>query len=415
MMPTLTGSSGGWHSRGFASILAISIAIGLTAFADTKKSAEILYLLGETARDRYSTGSGLYLYGIGPGRNLKILREIVPPQDPTEPGDYGAGVYAVRDDMGDKIYVAYPSITPSTLSVIHKENPAMKDEVEFNPHNYPVLPTDFGIAAGDDRQSFLLCTLLQDTPAGGVASSLIGIAGDAPAQGPRILNNDWEMFNLFRFDGAPGGEAFDAMSVIGYVAENRIRLKGEAGAGPYKMKLDLGSVPPFPIDHAPWNTYIIVAVTARYFAFVPVIQSPEEPSQYTYPPYICVHDRERNTWKKLTFVAPVEDGGRIFGPWLATDLNVTQKVGYPWVGGGHSKSPAPGTLVLDNLEDGRRIDIEAGNEDSEVLAVRGDGLVLYRVKDAIFAARIDHDRLGKPSLVVQDEGVSRVHWVFWSE
>lgn len=69
---------------------------------------------------------------------------------------------------------------------------------------------------------------------------------------------------------------------------------------------------------------------------------------------------------------------------------------------------------MDNLEDGRRITIQTDQEDSEILTVRDDGLVLYRVNDSIFAAQIEGDKLGKPALVVKDEDVPEVHWVFWS-
>jgi hypothetical protein len=74
----------------------------------------------------------------------------------------------------------------------------------------------------------------------------------------------------------------------------------------------------------------------------------------------------------------------------------------------------PGTLLLDNLEDGRRITIDTGQEDSEILTVRADGLVLYRVNDSIFSAQIEGDKLSQPTLVVKDEDVPEVHWVFWS-
>jgi hypothetical protein len=49
-----------------------------------------------------------------------------------------------------------------------------------------------------------------------------------------------------------------------------------------------------------------------------------------------------------------------------------------------------------------------------VLDVRADGLVLYRVNDKIFSARIEGDKLGPAKLVVKGEDVPEVHWVFWS-
>ncbi|MGH9397860.1 MAG: hypothetical protein ACRD18_13550 [Terriglobia bacterium] len=74
----------------------------------------------------------------------------------------------------------------------------------------------------------------------------------------------------------------------------------------------------------------------------------------------------------------------------------------------------PGTLILDNLVDGRRITLHTHEEDSEILDVRSDGLVLYRVNDEIFSAHIEGDKLGPSTLVVKDTDVPEVHWAFWS-
>ncbi|MGH9403761.1 MAG: hypothetical protein ACRD2P_16870 [Terriglobia bacterium] len=74
----------------------------------------------------------------------------------------------------------------------------------------------------------------------------------------------------------------------------------------------------------------------------------------------------------------------------------------------------PGILVLDNLLDGRRITLQTNEEDSEILDVRSDGLVLYRVNDSIFSAQIEGDKLSAPTLVVKDDDVQEVHWAFWS-
>ena len=74
----------------------------------------------------------------------------------------------------------------------------------------------------------------------------------------------------------------------------------------------------------------------------------------------------------------------------------------------------PGLLILDNLADGRRITLKTHEEDSEILDVRKDGLVLYRVNDEIFSTNIEGDRLSAPILVVKGEDVPEVHWAFWS-
>ncbi len=72
----------------------------------------------------------------------------------------------------------------------------------------------------------------------------------------------------------------------------------------------------------------------------------------------------------------------------------------------------PGILVLQNLEDGRKIRVETGQEDSEVLAVRGQ-TILYRVDDTIYQASIVGTRLQNISVAVKDDNVPEVHWVFW--
>jgi hypothetical protein len=70
----------------------------------------------------------------------------------------------------------------------------------------------------------------------------------------------------------------------------------------------------------------------------------------------------------------------------------------------------PGKLAIRNLADGRRLMLNTGQEDSEVLAIAKNGVMLYRVNDAIYAAKIDGDRIGSPSLVVKNPAVTDIHW-----
>jgi len=308
----------------------------------------------------------------------------------------------------------------------------MKDDVVFNPQSLVALDTDFGVAAGSGDQSYLLCTLLQDVPAytgpypGGVSSSLVSVAGDVPASEPRIQQNDWSLYSSFRYQGAPGGPMGTGFCTLGFIKDNHVRIQGEPGAGPFSMKLDLDSAPPFPLKDYSASLYIVVA-SARFFAF----------GFETGDSSLYVHDRKPNTWKILESASTVPYARKIFGSWLATIVEIwrsgerVERRGaenernwstpllpnvrnlYPAFAG-EARTSIPGTLLLDNLEDGRRITLETGQEDSEILAVRDDGLVLYRVNDSIFAAQIEGDKLGKPTLVVKDEDVPEVHWVFWS-
>jgi hypothetical protein len=387
----------------------------MSVLAQTGTTGEHLYLLAEIPVDyrghRGGGGFGLYLYALDSSHTLKLIREIVPAPDPTHPGDFGDSVYAVRDDMGDKVYVAYPNIIPSTVSVIHKERPASIDEVSFNPEHLTVLNTDFGIAAGDGRQSYLLCTLLPGSP--NYRGSLVGVAGDAPAKGARVRPADWTMFSTFRYQGWPGGP-WPQTATLGYIKDNHVRIQAEGGVGPFSMPVDLDVIPPFQLETGGANLDVIVAANPRYFAFVPLIRYP---GPAIAAPYVCVHDRKRNTWKRLTSASTVAYTRRIFGSWLATIVEVWhlgETVENPGTENGERIVSIPGILVLDNLEDGRRIILNTRQADSEILDVRADGLVLYRVTDSIFSARIAGDQLTKPTLVVRDDEVPEVHWVFWS-
>ena len=69
-------------------------------------------------------------------------------------------------------------------------------------------------------------------------------------------------------------------------------------------------------------------------------------------------------------------------------------------------------MLMNDLEDGRKIVIDTGQEDSEVLWA-DDKAVLYRVNDTIYQAKITGDRVESPSVVVKDRDVPEIHWAFW--
>jgi hypothetical protein len=77
---------------------------------------------------------------------------------------------------------------------------------------------------------------------------------------------------------------------------------------------------------------------------------------------------------------------------------------------GHDVS-FPGTSILNNLAEGRKSKIETGQEGSEVLWV-GEDTVLHRVNDTIYQARLANGQTKDASILVKDEDVPEVHWVF---
>lgn len=202
--------------------------------------------------------------------------------------------------------------------------------------------------------------------------------------------------------------------------------------GGQEIPIDLA--PPIPASKDVARTIWILAANRRFLVSIPLHNGG---GNYTVPATLYVHDRRKDKWSELKSAGSLPQC-RIFGPWLAT--RVTNLVG---TGRGPDDNPGhkdesnqwvkderpdvrleygsidfvfyiPGTFTLDNLEDGRRITLKTNEEDSEIIDVRRDGLVLYRVNDSIFSAQIEGDRLSAPTLVVKDDDVPEVHWAFWS-
>jgi len=145
---------------------------------------------------------------------------------------------------------------------------------------------------------------------------------------------------------------------------------------------------------------------------------------------VFVHDRMANRWKAISVEGTLPTL-RLFTPWLASAVRMlgggtspgrenerdftsdrlpNVQAAYAFASGGEGFTP--GVLVLQNIEDGRKIRIETGQEDSEVLSVGGD-TVLYRINDAIYKATIADNGLKDTSVMVKDDDVPEVHWVFY--
>jgi hypothetical protein len=214
------------------------------------------------------------------------------------------------------------------------------------------------------------------------------------------------------------------------IRDNRVEIQGPSVTSLLALDSSPPSIPP-ERTQARWYALYIVAVSARFF--VVAFTADGYASRGLAPGALSttyVHDRRLNTWREIKSACSVPYARRIFGDWLATIVEIHKPdQADPPNPGRENESPKvadlyaryaglytsiPGILLLDNLEDGRRITINTGQEDSEILAVRSDGLVLYRVNDSIFAAQIEGNKLAKPSLVVKDLDVPQIHWAFWS-
>jgi hypothetical protein len=428
-------------SSGFLALLLVLCAsTGLgPALAQTGTKAGDLFLLAGTPSYQNGVVYPVTLYNVDVHQRLKLTRQIVPPV-PRYPLFVG-GLAAVVDDMEDSLYIVYPSAKATTACVLHKTRPTADDRVKFIPDGSTIDGTMFGAVVGEAGVSYLLARLLRQNPEPpyGALSSLVTVASNPPADGVRVAVNQFSNYQSFRYQGSPGGPAAQEFVPAGTARQGYVVLPGE-GMGQEAM-WPIDTVPPsLPAAQGrpPWPTIFVLASTDRFLvcALTPLgsdyygLTGASASSVY-------VHDRRLNTWKEIKSAITVPCARRVFGSWLATNVEMYPRgEGIPHIIGRENESKdrtellpdirqlyplaaareisIPGTLLLDNLEDGRRITLDTGQEDSEILTVRADGLVLYRVNDSIFSAQINGNKLTKPSLVVKDQDVPEVHWVFWS-
>ncbi len=422
-----------------ALVLAAFLMASLTTAQPPKSN---LYLLAGTPLQNETDSYPVTLYAVGPNGRLETVRQIFSKKQ---------GLFDVRGDLEGRLYVM--NQWQNVLSVIHESNPEGVDTVKGN---FGVMyETAWGIVAPPGRPSSAVYTEWCNDN----CWKLFAVAG-SPTASPRISKGQWSLYRWFRYRGTPvtpraavipegniaGGEVVlpDLARPSGGAA---VKGKLARGSGPAESVGTVGAVPPrLPPsvgahsstvgDKAGWHQVTvrdvaIVADTERYFAFAAF---PFYSKQWPVPVY--VQNKATGRWRVID--SPfIRLWPRVFGSWLATTVEEPNPTGkespglknertlppyayetsdFPQIMGLYgTKTYMPGKLLLQNLVDGRKITIDTGQQDSEVLDVRKDGLVLYRVNDEIFSARIKGDKLSAPTLVVKGNDVPEVHWVFWSK
>lgn len=374
------------------------------------------------------------LYTVTAQHKLRLFRTVVSGNE---------GTTEILDDMQGEIYVTFPSDlgvsrAPTKVSVVHEQRPWEEDVVTFNPKVMPVWPYASATAAGPNLSSYALFTLFPEPPPTlnghdafmryirSSATTLVAIAGNQPASGPRVTQNDWTLWHHLTFSGSPGGPgAYPMPRVVDEGGNLVIRHDGDEA-------VSVDQAPAFP-EGGPRSIWILAA-NSRFVVSIPLHFGG---GNYSVPAILYVHDRVTGTWRELRSAGSMPQC-RIFGSWLATRLrNFILGDGATDDNPGHGdesnkwvRNERPnvrvqyllmdsdlytrGAITLDNLVDGRRITLRTNEEDSEILDVRSDGRVLYRVNDSIFEAHIERDKLSAPTLVVKDADVPEVHWAFWS-
>jgi hypothetical protein len=383
--------------------------------ASRRRARRALFLLAATPSNNFIHGYPATLYTISAGRGLVFYRRIA-----HAPG----GVYEVLDDMHGHLFVAHPQVRPTVLTVIHERRPWAADSVVFNPRGDIPWHNDVVTATTPGGQSFALFPLTHGIPKGVLPSTaallsratLVAVAADRPAQGPRVLRNRWGLYRDLRFYG-------NVMYLESFFSPRAAVTGGQIVQNLGGAAVGLGPAPPAVARGAPM---VLLAASPEYLIL-----------RRAYPRAgLWVFQRGRHRWLR----PPLRDtagGVRLFGAWLAaTAIHTLRAAAKVDLNPGHWEErrwgtvalpdvwrlyqddaghmAIPGRLRLVDLADGRRIVICTQQEDSEILDVRKDGLVLYRVNDEIFRARIEGDKLSAPKLVVKGDDVPEVHWVFWS-
>lgn len=72
----------------------------------------------------------------------------------------------------------------------------------------------------------------------------------------------------------------------------------------------------------------------------------------------------------------------------------------------------PGRLLVVDLLTHEMLTIATGQADSEILFADAN-TVLYRVNDQIYSTHRSGGKFDLPTLLVKDEDVPEVHWIFW--
>lgn len=391
----------------------------------TGTSPAELYLLSGTTTEHSPQSYPVFLYRAKENKRLEGVREVVPQSE-------GARLVCA---WGDAIFVLHPHWAPTSSSIVHTDDPKRVDDIAFRPDG--VLPISSATTAASPPGSALVLlipwiTNLTDPghPPAQLQATDARIVSSAAGGSQRVQLDTWSDYGYLRYGGAPGGPNY-VTDHVGSAEGNDLivevfghsaiidRLSPKLKEGNRKIE------------------YVIVAASKEYLILMRQHRWEDvQGGKLGDSLELYVHDRIADRWSTIQ-----SDGNsptlRLFGLWLATIVGNWSINHGPNPGRNNERSQAEATdrlppvqalyasfkgrnisllgiLTLQNLRDGRRIRIETGQEDSEVLQVNGD-VVLYRVNDTIYRAKIVGNKLTDTSVVVKDEDVPEIHWAFWSE
>jgi len=410
-------------------IAAFLLGAATAAHAQSGAPGDTLYLLAGTTSGDAAATYAVNLYSVDAGK-AEFLRQIFGPDQ---------GMFDAREDRDGHIYVM--DYWATRVSVIHEARPAEGDVVLFpgglgkpgTRGNVSFYYPAWGVTSGTKATD---CLLLPHLEKDGIWS-ITRVLADRNGHDPRVTTGSGVEFlapyGSYQYSGDAGQPA-PPTPPSAKIVDHKVALLALGGR---EVFVSLGDVPDrlIPQPQPSGMPGLFVNVLARTSDYL--IVSAVEPSGGAAPTAVYVEGRASHKWSVIS-IPSIEPASRVFGNWLATSVE-EPAVGHPMESPGVDNERAagnlarpqpvpptrllygldggfymPGRLELDNLMDRRRITIETGQQDSQILNVDPGGNVLYRVNDKIYSAQIQGDRVGPSTLVVQGEDVPEVHWVFWS-
>lgn len=315
-------------------------------------------------------------------KRLKLVRTVVPATD---------GVSSVLVSS-NAIFMTYPLYRPTSLvAIVHKAEPLNVDDVAFNApsqlapnsNGYGLLLPIVQLVEPIPSQFEELLPIMNPSE-----TKLLSVPLEANSEETRVRQGTWDEYSDLRREGDPGG-SIPVQHVSAAVVGDNLTYPRVWGSPAIIDKLSAD------VRHAAnrtANRSLLIVAASREYLLLRLSDFPHgEPfARPGYSADVFVHDRQKNQWKTIKVQGA---RSRLFGTWLAT------------IG------PA---LVLHNLEDDRTIRIGTGPGDIEVLDVTAN-VVLYRIYDTIFKARIAGTELVEKTVITKDNVIPQVHWVFWSK
>lgn len=271
------------------------------------------------------------------------------------------------------------------------------------------------------------------------------VTANANPKLPRNGPGSWSAFKWLQFSGEGGGpyqvgpptaEIDDANLVMPFGTKPKVtlaRLPAPDQASP-KLKRRVSIL-------ASTDRYLVIWIQPAAFSVSPGAGMKSPPHEA--PVHVLLLNKQTHRWQTLELPTAVSTRTnvpvRIFGDWMViTEMSWSPPDGQPASAGlgigSEQKTPIysatsdihaaydrrfqnieiPGKLAIWNLADGRKLMLNTGQEDSEVLKITKRGAMLYRVNDSLYSARIDTGKIGSAIRLAKAPAVADIHWAFRS-